>query len=58
MLCARCKQSFDGYPAISRLDNKTEICPECGELEAMEQYMFGYVPNWLGIEKENENVQS
>lgn len=36
--CARCKKSFDGFPAISRKDNKTEICPECARLEAVEAY--------------------
>lgn len=57
MKCLRCGDVFSDYPALSRLDNKTEICPDCGELEAMEQYMFGYVPNWLEG-KEAKDVQS
>lgn len=57
MKCPRCGDVFSDYPALSRLDNKTEICPDCGELEAMEQYMFGHVPNWLEG-KEAKDVQS
>jgi len=29
--------------ALSRLDNKTEICSACGTDEAMEDYMDGFV---------------
>ena len=36
-LCPKCKKYFTSYPAISRKDNKTEICPECGVREAIEQ---------------------
>jgi len=35
-ICPRCKNKIIGYPAISRADNKTEICPECGQMEALE----------------------
>lgn len=35
-ICGRCGRTFEGYPAISRKDNATELCPECGALEAME----------------------
>lgn len=35
-VCARCKNAIIGYPAISREDNKTEICSNCGTLEALE----------------------
>lgn len=28
--CPRCKNQYIGYPALSRVDNKTEICPDCG----------------------------
>ena len=30
-VCPSCGKNFNCYPAISRKDNKTEICPECGE---------------------------
>ena len=35
-ICARCGKAISGYPAISREDNKTEICSNCGTLEALE----------------------
>lgn len=34
--CPRCGKSYKGYPAISRVDNQTPICPECGTREALE----------------------
>jgi len=33
--CPRCKDDYTGYPAISRRDNKTEICSACGTSEAV-----------------------
>lgn len=36
--CPRCKKTYTGYPAISRKDNKTEICSECGTKEALEVF--------------------
>lgn len=46
VICPRCESNyipnneFPGeYPgALSRVDNKTEICSECGVLEALEDY--------------------
>ena len=37
--CPKCKKEFTEYPALSREDNATEICPECGVREAMEIYL-------------------
>lgn len=34
MICPRCKQNFEGFPALSRRDNKTNICTMCGHVEA------------------------
>lgn len=46
--CPRClggipNNEFRGmYPgALSRTDNKTEICSECGTMEAMEDFSMG-----------------
>lgn len=34
--------NIGAYPgALSRTDNKTEICSECGTLEALEQMLTG-----------------
>ena len=38
-LCSKCHKHYTDYPAISRVDNKTEICPECGQMEALEAFM-------------------
>jgi len=34
--CSRCRADYHGRPALSRLDNETEICPDCGVAEALE----------------------
>lgn len=39
MKCPRCKNIIFGYPAISRIDNKTEICSTCGLEEALESFI-------------------
>ena len=33
--CPLCGQTYGGHPAISRTDNKTRICPDCGTREAL-----------------------
>ena len=38
-ICARCGKAISGYPALSRKDNKTEMCSNCGTLEALEELM-------------------
>ena len=37
-VCPRCHNEYDGHPAISRYDNKTEICDKCGLMEALWNY--------------------
>ena len=36
--CPKCGKEYQEYPALSRIDNKTEICPECGMKEAIEAF--------------------
>ena len=36
--CERCGKAFIGEPALSRKDNKTEICSQCGLKEAFEEF--------------------
>jgi hypothetical protein len=38
--CPRCSSNLEGFPAISRTDNKTEICSPCGQTEAMEAFVY------------------
>jgi len=37
-VCPVCGETYTGYPAISRRDNLTEICPDCGTREALEDW--------------------
>ena len=34
-ICPACGNEYDQPPALSRKDNKTEICPLCGVREAL-----------------------
>jgi len=35
-VCPLCGQSYNEPPALSREDNKTLICPECGTRQALQ----------------------
>ena len=35
-ICPRCGRSYHEAPALSRADNETLICPDCGTREALE----------------------
>lgn len=35
-ICPICGKEYKEKPAISRIDNKTEICPICGVVEALD----------------------
>ena len=37
--CPKCGKNYRGYPALSRDDNETEICPICGTVEAIEYFL-------------------
>ena len=52
-ICPRCEGFIPNneWPganpgALSRLDNKTEICSACGTDEAMEDYLDGEIKDW------------
>ena len=34
-ICPLCGQAYDEPPALSRVDNQTDICPRCGMMEAL-----------------------
>lgn len=38
--CPKCKRTYRGEPAISRYDNKTEICSDCGLAEALSAFIL------------------
>lgn len=35
-ICPRCGKAYNDTPALSRADNKTLICQDCGTREALE----------------------
>lgn len=51
-MCPICKRMYTDYPAISRKDNKTEICPECGLNEALIDF-FNYKCQSRDVNEEN-----
>lgn len=39
-ICPKCKNKYNNQPAISRADNKTELCSLCGTVEALVNCLF------------------
>lgn len=35
-VCPKCGRTYTEYPALSRVDNETAICPDCGTKEALD----------------------
>ena len=35
-VCPYCGKEYQGVPALSRTDNQTLICPDCGTRQALE----------------------
>lgn len=35
-VCPLCGKTYSGVPALSREDNKTLICPDCGTRQALQ----------------------
>lgn len=44
-ICPICGSIISFYPAISRMDNKTEICSDCGVREAITIYKMSLADN-------------
>ena len=42
-ICPICGRPYSGVPALSRIDNKTKICPDCGTRQALAS---------IGVDKE------
>lgn len=42
-VCPRCGRPYTDYPALSRKDNETLICPDCGTREALEGIGVGHL---------------
>jgi len=52
--CPRCEEPILGWPAISRRDNATEICSECGIAESMEDMGYAIWRGEIYWRKESE----
>jgi len=35
-VCSKCGNTYYGASALSRVDNESQICPDCGTREALE----------------------
>tara|TARA_Y100000310_G_C20567354_1_gene756198 strand:- start:721 stop:1086 length:366 start_codon:yes stop_codon:yes gene_type:complete len=60
-LCPRCKKycinkTRGMYPAISRRDNKTEICSDCGTAEALFDFQFHLLSKNVDLVDEIEKL--
>ena len=42
-VCPLCGKAYKGYPALSRTDNATPVCPDCGIRQALES--IGVAPD-------------
>lgn len=40
-VCPKCGRTYTERPAVSRVDNTTLICPDCGTREALESIGVG-----------------
>ena len=40
-ICPLCGNSYTGHPALSRNDNQTMICPDCGTRQALDSIGVG-----------------
>lgn len=36
--CPRCGETYIGFPALSRVDNKTYVCSPCGTEEGLDDF--------------------
>lgn len=45
-VCPLCGNIYEGRPALSRRDNQTQICPDCGTREALES---------IGVSREEQD---
>lgn len=43
--CPICGKQYYTYPATSRRDNKTKICPDCGVKEALDDFVKFFTPD-------------
>ena len=54
--CPRCGRTYTEYPALSRYDNETYICPDCGVEEAMINYTGGTLTDPNRVKQESADT--
>lgn len=52
--CPKCGRSFKRLLALSRIDNETSICDECGTLEALDDLP----PGAMTVEDQQEILEA
>ena len=43
-ICPNCGRKYSECPALSRKDNETLICADCGTKEALAEYLQATIP--------------
>ena len=57
-VCPRCGKTYFERPALSRVDNETLICPDCGTREALESIGVSVEEQDSIIETIHRNTQN
>ncbi len=52
-ICPKCGGKFDRLLAVSRIDNKTMLCNDCGTREAVEAMEGKIVSKWQALKAYN-----
>ena len=55
-ICPKCGKEYTERPAISRINN-SEICPECGALEALDMTGYSKEEKKEGIKLVRESLE-
>ncbi len=50
-ICPKCRKPYRGVPALSRADNTSLICPDCGTREALDSL-------GVSIEEQDEIIET
>tara|TARA_Y100001963_G_scaffold153805_1_gene241310 strand:+ start:948 stop:1202 length:255 start_codon:yes stop_codon:yes gene_type:complete len=50
MNCPICDKVITGHPALSRVDNETEICDDCSVRQALEAFNDSQIPQEYTLE--------
>ncbi|MEJ0072914.1 MAG: SHOCT domain-containing protein [Candidatus Saccharibacteria bacterium] len=56
-ICPVCHEPYTDYPALSRKDNKTYICPACGVQEALADFADNQKKTEIDIAEEAKAIR-